>query len=192
MALICLPMFVDCGSDLVVASHGGKHMRILAGLALALVVAGCAEKPKFKSLAVSPYIDGKVATAAEEKSYASLYPRALEGYARGTATLRNPVTATGALLVTTDGRFNGTVEEFVKLVASKVGYSVRASGERSGAAIHISVQMNGYPLIGVLQEGFGQAKHQARLDIDQAEKVMTVHYIRRERSPVPHLDDTRL
>ena len=167
-------------------------MRILACLALAIAVAGCVEKPKFKTLAVGPYIDGKVATAAEEKSYASLYPRALEGYDRGTVTLRNPTVASEALLVTSDGRFNGTVEEFVKLVASKVGYSVRASGERSGAAIHISVQMDGYPLIGILQEGFGQAKHQARLDIDQTQRVMTVRYIRPERSPVPHLDDTRL
>lgn len=167
-------------------------MRSLACLALALAVAGCAEKPTFKSLAVGPYIDGKVATAAEEKNYASLYPRALEGYARNTVTLRNPTTATEPLLVTADGRFNGTVEELVKFVASKIGYSVRASGERAGAAIHVSVQMDGYPLIGILREGFGQGKRQAQLDIDQAQRVMTVHYIRRERSPVPHLDDTRL
>jgi len=47
-------------------------------------------------------------------------------------------------------------------------------------------------LLGLLREAFGQGKGRAWLEIDQFARVMTIHYARPEKSPVPHLDDTKL
>lgn len=167
-------------------------MRLLTSLVLVLAVSGCASKPMFNTLAVGAYVDKEIGRAGEEKRYASLYPRALERYARDTVRVHHPETPAEDLLVLASGRFNGSLDDLVKFVASKTRYAVSADGERSGAPILVSVQLDGYPIIGLLREGFGQGKGQAWLEIDQSRRVMTVHYIRRESSPVPHLDDHRL
>lgn len=167
-------------------------MRARACLVILLSVTACAPKQKFETLSVGRYIDTSIEDANQERSYASLYKNAVARPVSGMVRIRNPENATGSINAPIVSRFQGTLDDLIKEVARKTGYSVQADGERAGAPILISVNWDALPAIGLLQEGFSQAKGQARLTVNQATKTLTVHYIRRERSPVPHLDDTRL
>lgn len=167
-------------------------MRHSIVIALAFLTSACANKAeKFDTLSVRKYLDSSLADVNQEKRYASLYPRALEPYAQKTVRL-NPEVAGEELLQTFDARWNGTLDDITRKAARMAGYSVRANGERSGSPIMVSVHWAGLPLVGLLQEAFGQGKGRAWLEIDQVQRVMTIHYARPEKSPVPHLDDATL
>ena len=159
-------------------------------LAFAVTAAGCA-KPVDQSLAgVETYIDQQTAFTVDNKEYASRYG-ALAPYAQNAVDL-SPSKPAVELLVLVDGNFNGTVEDLTKRVGGLLGYRVAASGEKPGAPIAVAVHQYNLSALGLLREGFAQARTRATLTIDQFNKVMTVNYRRPEGSPVPHQDDTIL
>ncbi|RUV04211.1 MULTISPECIES: DotD/TraH family lipoprotein [unclassified Mesorhizobium] len=167
-------------------------MRYSVIVALALVTSACANKTdNFNALSVRKYIDASLEDVNEEKRYASLYPRAIEPFARNTVKL-HPEVAGEELLQPVDARWNGTLDDITRKAARMAGYAVRAEGERSGSPIMVSVHWADMTLVSLLREAFGQGKGRAWLEIDQVQRVMTIHYARREKSPVPHLDDTTL
>lgn len=167
-------------------------MRNSVIVALAFLMSACANKKEnFDTLSVKKYLDSSLATVNEEKRYASLYPRALEPHAGNTVRL-HPETAGQELLKPVNARWNGTLDDITRKAARLAGYSVRANGERSGSPILVSVHWADMTLLGLLREAFGQGKGRAWLEIDQFARVMTIHYARPEKSPVPHLDDTKL
>ena len=158
--------------------------------AVLAVLSGCA-KPVAPSLAgVEAYIDQQTAFTVDNKEYASRYG-ALAPYAPNAVDL-SPSKPAVALLVLVDGNFNGTVEDLTKKVASLLGYRVAANGEKPGAPIMIAVQQYNLSALGLLREGFAQARTRATLTIDQFNRVMTVNYLRPESSPVSHQDDVIL
>jgi len=167
-------------------------MRNSVIVALAFLLSACANKKEnFDTLSVRKYLDSSLATVNEEKRYASLYPRALEPHASNTVRL-HPETAGQELLQPVHARWNGSLDDITRKAARMAGYSVRANGERSGSPILVSVHWADMTLLGLLREAFGQGKGRAWLEIDQFARVMTIHYARPEKSPVPHLDDTKL
>ena len=158
--------------------------------AVLIALAGCA-KPIDPSLAgVEAYIDQQTAFTIDNKEYASRYG-ALASYAPNAVDL-SPSRPAIELLVLVDGNFNGTVEDLTKKIADLLGYRVAANGEKPGAPVMIAVQQYNLSALGLLREGFAQARTRATLTIDQFNRVMTVNYLRPESSPVPHQDDVIL
>ena len=167
-------------------------MRKSVVVATALLCSACANKKEnFETLSVQKYLDTSIAFVNEEKRYASLYPKALEGHASNTVRI-SPETPGEELLQPVDTRWNGTLDDVTRKAGKLAGYSVQAKGERSGSPILVAVHYKDMTLLGFLREAFGQGKGRAWLEIDQFARVMTIHYSRPEKSPVPHLDDTRL
>lgn len=167
-------------------------MRKPVVVALALLCSACANKKEnFDTLSVQKYLDSSLAAVSEEKRYASLYPKALEPFASNTVRI-HPEAPGEALLQPVGSRWNGTLDDVTRKAAAMAGYSVQAKGERSGSPILVAVHYKDMTLLGFLREAFGQGKGRAWLEIDQSSRVMTIHYARPEKSPVPHLDDTRL
>ena len=168
-------------------------MRILTMPFLAAIqlgMAGCATSDDPSAGSVSSLIHRETSIVDREIADAGLYPGVLEGYARDTTMIINPDHVVDeALLVPVDGEFTGTVEDLVKTIAAVIGYSAAAEGEKSGAPIIVVIVQYDLPAIGILREGFLQAKDRARLVIDQASKTITIVYRRPERSPVPNLED---
>ena len=160
-------------------------------LATAASLSGCAKPPIDPSLAgVSAYIDQQTAFTLDNKEYAAQYG-ALAPYAVNPVDLV-PSRPAVELLVLVDGNFNGTVEDLTKHVAALLGYRVTADGEKPGAPIYVAVHQYNLSALGLLREGFAQARTRATLTINQASRVMTVNYARPEKSPVPHQDDVIL
>ncbi|WP_085044132.1 DotD/TraH family lipoprotein [Ensifer aridi] len=167
-------------------------MRYSLVVALAFLTSACANKAEnFDTLSVRKYVDSSLEDVNKEKRYASLYPRAVERFSRNTVKL-HPEVASEELLQPVDARWNGTLDDITRKAARMAGYSVRADGERSGSPIMVSVHWADMTLISLLREAFGQGKGRAWLEVDQVRRVMTIHYARPEKSPVPHLDDTTL
>lgn len=163
-------------------------MRIVLGLVGAML-AGCASTESVKAPTIGHYIDNEVSFVRGEVSDAYLYSGVLEGYATNTVEIRNPSSSTPELMKTVSAMWQGTIDELTTSVAADIGYSVSASGEKSGSPILISTNLYNLPAIGLLREAYSQAKGRARLVIDQGRKHMTIFYARPERSPVPHKED---
>ena len=160
-------------------------------LATAASLAGCAKPPLDPSLAdIAAYIDQQTAFTADNEQYAAQYG-ALAPYAVNSVDLI-PSRPETELLLLVDGNFNGSVEDLTKQVAALLNYRVAANGEKPGAPIYVAVQQYNLSALGLLREGFAQARTRATLTINQASKVMTVNYTRPENSPVPHQDDVIL
>ncbi|MET3600685.1 DotD/TraH family lipoprotein [Martelella mangrovi] len=166
-------------------------MRIAISLVLAVLV-GCTSTGEVSS--DSPtinYIDNQVHLVRSELNDAALYQGVLEPRATNTVEVRNPETAQGPLMKVLDAEWQGTLDELTTRVASEVGYSVSASGEKSGAPILISTNFYNLPALGLLREAYGQAKGRARLVVDQGRRHMTIYYARPEQSPIPHQEDLK-
>ncbi len=158
--------------------------------AIQLGIVGCATSDDPSAGSVSSLINSEISIVDREIADAGLYPGVLEGYARESTRIINPDHVVDeALLVPVNGEFTGTVEDLVKTIAASIGYSTAAEGEKPGAPIIVVVVQYELPAIGILREGFLQAKGRARLVIDQTSKTMTIVYRRPERSPVPNLED---
>ena len=155
--------------------------------------AGCASAPAPDSGRLDGLVDQQLAEVQRQIADAGLYDGALEPYATGTTTLVNPEhLADETLLSFIDPAFNGTIEELVEAVADRTGYRAVADGEKPGAPIVIVLVQHDLTVIGALREGFLQAKHSARLIIDQRARTMTIVYARPEASPVPSLEDREI
>jgi hypothetical protein len=154
-----------------------------------LLLAGCTSVQTVTAPSIGHYIDNQVTYVRGEISDAYLYSGVLEGYASKTVELRNPSSPTPVLMTTVDAMWQGTIDELTTAVAGEIGYTVSASGEKSGSPILISTNLYNLPALGLLREAYGQAKGRARLVIDQGRNHMTIHYARPERSPVPHKED---
>ena len=153
-------------------------------------MAGCATSEDPTVSSVSGLIHRETSIVDREVADAGHYPGALEGFARESTKIINPDHVVDeALLVPVNGEFTGTVEDLVKTIASAIGYGTAAEGEKPGAPIIVVVVQYDLPAVGILREGFLQAKDRARLVIDQASKTITIVYRRPERSPVPHPED---
>lgn len=166
----------------------------LKGLVLilpAVLLAGCVtdQAPK-KTASLSKLVEQQTQDVDREVEDAGLYSGVLEPLAVAKVTIKNPDYATDEeLFRVVNSSFNGKIEDFVSLIARKTGYRVIADGEKPGAPIFITLVLQDLPAVGAMREAFHQAKGSARLIIDQTSKTMTIHYLRRERSPVPHLED---
>ena len=153
-------------------------------------MAGCTTFEDSSAGSVSNLIHRETSIVDRQIADAGLYPGVLEGYALGSTKVINPDHLEDeALLIPVNGEFTGTVEDLVKTIAASIGYSTAAEGEKPGAPIIVVVVQYELPAIGILREGFLQAKDRARLVIDQASKTMTIVYRQPERSPVPQLED---
>ena len=163
-------------------------MPFLAAIQLGMV--GCTTSDDPSAGSVSSLINNETSIVDQEIADAGLYPGVLEGYARDSTKIINPDHVEDeTLLVPVNGEFTGTVEDLVKTIAAATGYTTAAEGEKPGAPIIIVVVQYELAAIGILREGFLQAKDRARLVIDQTSKTMTIVYRRPERSPVPNLED---
>lgn len=168
-----------------------SQLRFIAGAAVAVLLSGCASKPVGPGIdAVSRYIDQQTAFVLDNKEFASRYG-ALAAYNPNAVTLQ-PSYPGDELFVLVASQWNGTIEDLTKEMASLLGYRVAASGEKPGAPIYVAVHQHNLTALGLLREGFAQARGRATLTIDQHSRVMTVRYLRPESSPVPHQDDVIL
>lgn len=168
-------------------------LTVFAALGVCVGLAGCqkATKPR-PATSLTAIVDKQTSSVDREIDDAGLYG-VLEDYARGTTTLLNPDYATDeAILDPVNGKFTGPIEDLVKEVAADTGYRVIADGEKPGSPIFITIIQNDLTYIGLLSEGFLQAKGRARIIVDQQAKTMTIHYRRHEKSPVPALEDTEV
>lgn len=167
-------------------------MRSAMVVGIAIFASACANtKPEINTMSVAQYVDGAVAEVSIEKRNAALHANAL---VPNTANMVRvyPDLPKSDLQQIVNANWNGTLDDITRRAAKLTGYSIRASGERSGSPIFVSVNGNGRPLLSLLEEAFGQGKGRARLEINQSQRLMTIHYKRPERSPVPHLDDNLL
>ncbi|WP_019998592.1 DotD/TraH family lipoprotein [Aureimonas ureilytica] len=159
-------------------------------VALCLPFAGCAKAPPPDLTGISGYIAQQTAFTEDQKAYAARRG-ALAGY-NAEAVQLVPNYPSDELFRLVDSRWNGTVEDLTQRIAKLTGYRVAASGEKPGAPIAVAVNQADLTAIGLLREGFAQARTRATLTIDQNTRVMTIRYKRPEASPVPHQDDTTL
>lgn len=159
-------------------------------IALCLPFAGCAKAPPPDLTGISGYIAQQTAFTEDQKEYAARRG-ALAGY-NAEAVQLVPNYPSDALFRLVDSRWNGTVEDLTQRIAKLTGYSTAAYGEKPGAPIVVAVNQADLTAIGLLREGFAQARTRATLTIDQNTRVMTIRYKRPEASPVPHQDDTTL
>ncbi len=159
-------------------------------VALCLPVAGCAKAPPPDLTGISGYIAQQTAFTEDQKEYASRYG-ALAGY-NANAVQLVPNYPSEELFRLVDSRWNGTVEDLTQHIAKLTGFRVAASGEKPGAPIVVAVNQADLTAIGLLREGFAQARTRATLTIDQNNRVMTIRYLRPESSPVPHQDDVTI
>ncbi|WP_094507472.1 DotD/TraH family lipoprotein [Brucella thiophenivorans] len=162
---------------------------LLAGVVL---LSGCAQSPKFNTKPIGPMIEKNIDSIVEEKRFVYLEKGVINPRPIGVITMVRKETPSGSLMSPMNATFQGTIEDLVKVVASRIGFSVSKYGERSGAPILVSVNASNSTPYYILEEGLLQAQGQVRITIDQAHKSITVRYKRPERSPVAHIDDTRL
>lgn len=155
-------------------------------VALCIPVVGCAKAPPPDLTGLSGYIAQQAAFTEDQKEYAARHG-VLADY-NSEAVQLVPNYPSDELFRLVDSRWNGTVEDLTQRIAKLTGYGVAASGEKPGAPITVAVNQADLTAIGLLREGFGQARTRATLTIDQTNRVMTVRYKRPESSPVPHQD----
>ncbi|MEC5291925.1 DotD/TraH family lipoprotein [Aurantimonas sp. C2-6-R+9] len=168
-----------------------RDRSVLCAMLAAFLVSGCAAKPVGPDIsAVSRYIDQQTAFAVDNKEFAARYG-ALAAY-NPNAVFLEPPQPDNAFFILVDSQFQGTVEDLTKHIAGALGYEVAAAGEKPGAPITVSVNQPSLTALGLLREGFAQARTRATLTIDQRARVMTVRYKRPESSPVAHQDDVIL
>lgn len=156
-------------------------------------MSGCKASNNPSTSSLSSLIRQQTSIVDQEVADAGLYSGVLEEYARDSTQIVNPDHVVDeALLVPVNGEFTGTVEDLVKTIAAATGYGTAAEGEKPASPIIIVVVQYNLPAVGILREGFLQAKYRARLVIDQDTKTLTIVYRRPERSPVPHREDRTL
>lgn len=165
----------------------GTIVRSLAFIT-AIFLSGCASKPPATS-SVDRFIDKQTAFVVDELQYVSNYPGALASY--DTDPIRIVRGDDPNLYVVVDAIWTGTVEDLAKHVGRHLGYDVMSQGEKLGSPLIVSVTSYTLPAIGLLRQGFSQARGRAKLEIDAVNRVMTIIYRRPERSPIPHQDDTQ-
>ncbi len=165
-----------------------RRLSIIAMLCIPMV--SCAKAPPSDLTGISGYIAQQTSFTEDYKAYTARHG-ALAGY-NAEAVQLIPSYPSGELFRLVDSRWNGPVEDLSQRMARLAGYSLRVSGEKPGAPIVVAVQQSDLTAIGLLREGFAQARTRATLTIDQNSRVMTIHYKRPEASPVPHQDDKAL
>ncbi|MCK5934048.1 MAG: DotD/TraH family lipoprotein [Fulvimarina manganoxydans] len=166
-------------------------LRLLAVITPALLFTGCARPVADPSLAgVEAYIDQQTAFTVDNKAYAARYGALASTNPNAVDVVPSAIQNEWLLLV--DGNFNGTVEDLTKKMAALLDYRVAADGEKPPSPIFVAVHQYNLSAIGLLREGFAQARTRATLTVDQFNRVLTVHYLRPEQSPVPHQDDVIL
>ncbi len=152
-----------------------------------------AQKEEGPKSSLSGLIDQTVAGVDREVEEAQLYSHVLQVPAWDTTKIINPShVEEGSLLTVLDGKFSGTIEDLTKLVAREIDYKVLSVGEKPGSPIIITVVQNDISAIGLLREGYEQAKNRARLVINQQDKTLTLKYHRPEKSPVPSVEENTL
>lgn len=159
-------------------------------VALCIPIAGCAKVRPPDLTGISGYIAQQTAFTEDQNEYAARHG-ALASY-NDEAVQIVPNYPSDELFRLVDSRWNGTVEDLADRIAKLTGYRVAATGEKPGAPIVVAINQADLTAIGLLREGFAQARTRATLIIDQDNRVMTIHYKRPESSPVPHQDDTTL
>lgn len=153
------------------------------------LVVGCSGSISPTITSLSNLIDEQTSVVDKQVADAGLYPGVLESYARNSTKVINPDHVDDeALLDPVDGQFTGTVEDLVTQIAATIGYGTAAAGEKPGSPIIVVVMQYNLPAIGILREGFLQAKDRAHLVVDQTTKTLTIMYRRPVRSPVPYLE----
>nr|WP_278520248.1 DotD/TraH family lipoprotein [Brucella anthropi] len=166
-------------------------MRIIVATG-ALLLAGCAQTTNFHTKDVGLMVDKSITDIDEEKKFVYLEKSAFNQRPVGVITLVHKEPPSGALMMPMSAIFNGPVDDLIKSTAAKIGYSVRKYGERPGAPALVAVNRHNDTAYGIMEEGLLQAHGLVRITIDQRHKSITVRYKRPERSPVAHIDDTRL
>lgn len=158
-----------------------------AAIVAVSVLAGCAPSRESSLKPIDRYIDQQTEFAIDHKRYASRFG-ALAGDNMNAVEIVPNRIAPGLQRIV-DGKFNGTVEELTKKVAALLDYKVAAEGEKPPSPIRVVIQQYNLTALGLLREGFAQARTRATLKIDQRNRVLKVIYKRPESSPVSHQDD---
>lgn len=172
----------------------GMIMRFILMMALLLPTACCRPVPS-QGRSVLPLIDTVNQRVRRQKSFVYLDPSAFNKRPFGVIEQSAVPVACDALKTSIyapfQANFQGTVEALLAAVASRTGYRWRFEGSRPAAPILVSVNRDRASAYAILEEGLLQAQGLVTLRIDRAGRWMTLHYNRRRRHLLTHLDDPR-
>ncbi|GAA5629225.1 hypothetical protein Brsp05_04524 [Brucella sp. NBRC 12953] len=170
-------------------------MRFILMIVLLLPTA-CFRPDPVQSHAVSLLIDTVDGEVKRQKAFVYLDPSAFN--LRPFGVIQHPSlsaalsAASAPLNDPMHACFQGTIEALLAGVATKTGYQWGFTGARPPAPILVSVNRDTGTAYTILEEGLLQAQGLVTLEINPAQKRMTLHYNRRSPRTIAHLDETRL